>query len=184
VTSNPDAAFALSLAQRLTSDLAEYARAAAKPGAQAEAAFPLAPDDQPLVEYDRRITDADLRLATRSRYVSSHYADAVEAGVKALNEIVRARSGSSLDGDPLMTSVFSEKSPKLRLNRLRSDSDRSQQRGHMMMCQAVVAAWRNPRAHSSKVEDSPSATVRMLEHIQHLIEVTNHATRTRTPRKP
>jgi uncharacterized protein (TIGR02391 family) len=115
--------------------------------------------------------------------VSGHYADAVEAAVKALNECVRERSGSTEDGDSLMTSVFSEKKPKLRVNRMRTDSDRSEQRGHMMMCQGVVAAWRNPRAHSSQFEDSPEKTLMMLEHIQHLIEVTNRATRTRAKRK-
>ena len=76
--------------------------------------------------------------------------------MKALNECVHERSGSSEDGDALMTSVFSEKWPKLRLNRLRTDGDRSEQRGHMTMCQAVVAAWRNPRAHSSSFEDTPA----------------------------
>ena len=132
-----------------------------------------------MAEYDRRIIDQDLRAATRSRFVSKHYADAVESGVKALNECVRAKSGSTLDGDSLMTNVFSVQTPVLRLNRLRSDSDKSEQRGHMMMCQAVVAAWRNPRAHSSQVEDSPDKAIMMLEQLQHLMEITRSAVRTR-----
>jgi uncharacterized protein (TIGR02391 family) len=139
--------------------------------------------DNPLAEYDRRITDQDLRLATRSRFGAPHYSDAIEAGVKALNECVRKRSGSREDGDGLMTSVFSVKEPKLRVNRLRSDSERSEQRGHMMLCQGVVAAWRNPRAHSNQVNDSPDMALMMLELIQHLIEVTKGATKTRVSRK-
>lgn len=135
-----------------------------------------------MVDYDLRITDARLRTATRSRFASAHYADAVEAGVKALNECVRARSGSTLDGDSLMTSVFSVSKPKLRINRLRSESERSEQRGHMMMCQGVVAAWRNPRAHSSRFDDSPEAALAMLEHLQQLINITMSATRTRKKR--
>ncbi len=137
-----------------------------------------------LAEYDRRVVNSRLRSATRTRFLSGHYADAVESGVKALNECVRARSGSKEDGDGLMTSVFSEKKPKLRLNRLRTDSDRSEQRGHMMMCQGVVAGWRNPRAHSTGHEDSPESALAMLEHIEYLMRVTEAATRTRQSRQP
>ncbi len=181
VASNSDAGFSLRLARKLVSDLAAFAVSATM-GSPSDRADRLpAAEATPLVkEYDRRIVDKDLRLATRSRFGSAHYADAVEAGVKVLNEVVRARTGSTLDGDGLMTWAFSEKSPKLRLNRLRSDSDRSQQRGHMMGCQAVVAAWRNPRAHSSNVADSPAEALMMLEHLAHLISVTKAATRART----
>lgn len=177
----------------LTGDLAEYARerrASRNGNAEREQAQVAAepesfdPDEQMIADYDRRITDTDLRTATRSRFVTKHYADAVESGVKALNECVRAKSGSTLDGDSLMTNVFSEKSPVLRLNRLRSDSEKSEQRGHMMMCQAVVAAWRNPRAHSSQVQDQPEKALMMLENIQHLMEKTRTAVRTRGKKKP
>lgn len=164
------------LARTLASEVAEFKQRRSTPTAEPE---PLAPAEEPLAEYDRRITDDDLRTATRSRFVSKHYADAVEAGIKALNECVRSRSGSTLDGDALMTSVFSANDPKLRINRMRSDSDKSEQRGHMMMCQGVVAAWRNPRAHSSQFDDQPVKVLMMLETVQHLIEVTKSATRTR-----
>ncbi len=169
----------IDLAQGLAADLAEFSRPKTKDPAPPAA---LSPEDSLLNDFDRRIIDSDLRTATRSRFISEHYADAVEAGVKVLNECVRAKSGSTEDGDALMTSVFSEKSPKLRINRLRSASDRSEQRGHMMMCQGVVAAWRNPRAHSTEFDDTAEKALMMLEHVQHLIEVTKAATRTRTRR--
>lgn len=172
----------LRVARAIASELAEFANS--EHGASPEDANALLPDSGALADYDRRIVDPDLRAATRSRFVSMHYADAVEAAVKALAECVRARSGSILDGDSLMTQAFSEKNPRLRINRLRSDSDRSEQRGHMMMCQGVVAAWRNPRAHSNQFEDSPENALMMLEHVQHLLEVTKRATRTRMRRAP
>jgi len=134
-------------------------------------------------QFDRRILDPDLRAATRTRFVSGHYADAVEAAVKALNECVRSRSGRSEDGDALMTKVFSLNAPLLRLNRLRSKSEESEQRGHMMLCQGVVAAWRNPRAHSL-VDDHPSRTLMMIESIGDLIATTKGATRTRRRKSP
>jgi uncharacterized protein (TIGR02391 family) len=175
---------AVELAQRLSSELAEYSHgyepSAGQPqGPQDEQQLP--PEDALLVEYDRRILDPDLRLATRSRFVSTHYADAVEAGVKALNECVRTRLGRSEDGDALMTVAFSPNNALLRINKLRSKSDESAQRGHMFLCQGVVGAWRNPRAHSL-IDDSPARTLMMLETIDELIRVTKTATRTRKPK--
>jgi uncharacterized protein (TIGR02391 family) len=134
--------------------------------------------DELLADYDRRIQNPELRTATRSRFQSRHYADAVEAGVKALNERIRARTGRTEDGDPLMTLVFSPTKPLLRINKLRSKADESAQRGHMQLCQGIVAAWRNPRAHSL-TDDDPVRCLMMLENIADLIETTNQAVRTR-----
>ena len=136
------------------------------------------PGDELLAYYDRRIQNPELRAATRSRFQSRHYADAVEAGVKALNERIRARTGRTEDGDPLMTLVFSPTKPLLRINKLRSKADESAQRGHMQLCQGVVAAWRNPRAHAL-TDDDPTRCLMMLETIADLIETTNQAVRTR-----
>ncbi|MFI6833192.1 TIGR02391 family protein [Kribbella sp. NPDC050241] len=172
----------IQLAQRIAGDVAEFSRPTAGGRIESIEQTPLDPAELLLAEYDRRVIDTDLRAATRSRFISAHYADAIEASVKALNECVRGRTGLALDGDGLMTTAFSVGNPLLRLNRLRSDSDKSEQRGHMMMCQGVVAAWRNPRAHSSQFEDSPLNTIMMLEHVQHLMSVTKAATRSRRRR--
>lgn len=175
----------LKLAQQISSDLAEFAEA--KTPAQAEpqqvAEARLSPNDELLAEYDRRILDPDLRTATRTRFVSKHYADAVEAGVKALNELVRRRTGRTEDGDELMAAVFSPKGALLRINNLRSKSDQSAQRGHMLLCQGVVSAWRNPRAHTL-TDDSPARALMMLELVDDLLQITKKATRTRRPKGP
>lgn len=141
-----------------------------------------ADDGDPLADFDRRIVDADLRAATRSRFASDHFADAVEAGVKALSECVRARTGRTEDGDPLMTLAFSPNAPLLRINKGRTKSDESEQRGHMHLCQGVVGAWRNPRAHAL-VDDEPGRALMMLETIDALMETTKAATRTRRRRR-
>lgn len=177
VASSGSAAESLRLGRILAGEFAKFAEPS-RSSVEAVEALPTL--DTSLAAFDVRITDDDLRRATRSRFDSGHYADAVEAGIKALNECVRAKSGSTEDGDSLMTSVFSPNKPKLRINRLRSESEKSEQRGHMMLCQGVVAAWRNPRAHSSQITDSPEMALAMLELIQHLMAVTKSATRTRS----
>lgn len=162
--------------KQISADLAEYAVPARAAPTAAEPT--LLPGDDLLAEYDRRILDPDLREATRSRFTSEHYADAVEAGAKALNECIRRRTGRTEDGDGLMTLVFSPQSPLLRINSMRSRSEQTAQRGHMLLCQGVVAAWRNPRAHAL-TDDQPARCLMMLETIGDLIETTKAAVRTR-----
>jgi uncharacterized protein (TIGR02391 family) len=170
---------------RLASGIAESLQAWSIPPEDEETHVP--PDEAGpdfLAEYDRRVTDSDLVAATRLRFANGHYSDAVVHGVIALNECVRSRSGRSEDGDDLMTIVFSQNGPLLRLNELRSKNDRSEQRGHMCLCQGVVGAWRNPRAHQH-IEDEPPRALMMLELLDDLIRTTKAAKRTRkSSRKP
>jgi uncharacterized protein (TIGR02391 family) len=77
-----------------------------------------------------------------------------------------------------MTVAFSPSKPLLRINKLKSKADESAQRGHMQLCQGVVAAWRNPRAHAL-TDDDPARCVMMLETIGDLIETIKQAVRTR-----
>ena len=44
----------------------------------------------------------------------------------------------------------------------------------MFLCQGVIGAWRNPRAHSL-LDDSPARAVMMLETIESLISTTKAA---------
>lgn len=169
--SDPQLSEVVGLARGIAEELTDLAPPA-RPAADAEAEFDW------VAEFDRRVVDPDLRAATRTRFVTGHYTDAVEAAVKALNECVRTRSGRSEDGDSLMTKAFSPNAPLLRLNRLWSKSDESEQSGHMLLFQGVVAAWRNPRAHSL-VDDHPSRALMMIESIGDLITTTKGATRTR-----
>ena len=48
----------------------------------------------------------------------------------------------------------------------------------MQLCQGVIAAWRNPRAHSI-LDDEPGRALVMLATIDELMAVTRAATRTR-----
>ena len=177
----PDFSGIVAVANGIASSLESWRFAEGEPGYPDDGAE--YPDDPELVQqFDLRINDADLVAATRSRFATEHYADAVESGVKALNQLVRDRSGRAEDGDDLMTIVFSKNGALLRLNELRSKNDESEQRGYMLLCQGVVGAWRNPRAHKL-IDDEPARALMMLEVIDDLMRTTRLATRTRKKRK-
>lgn len=82
-----------------------------------------------------------------------------------------------------MTLVFSPNDPLLRINSGRSQSDQSEQRGHMFLCQGAVSAWRNPRAHTL-IDDSPARALMVLETLNDLIVTTKAATQTGRRRAP
>ena len=171
----------VSLARKLAAELSDLRQPPAASGIDEETGDRDSPD--PAADFDRRVVDPDLRSATRTRFLTNHYADAVESGVKALCECIRSRTGRTEDGDQLMTLAFSPNSPLLRVNRGQSQNDQSEQRGHMFLCQGVVGAWRNPRAHAL-VEDSPARALMMLETLNDLIATTKAATQTQDHRAP
>ena len=91
-------------------------------------------------------------------YRDGHHANAIEDAMKALNDLVRLRSGvDNVDGTKLMEHVFSPNKPVLKFKALANDSDRDEQRGYMMMFSGAVVGLRNPRAHRLIKDDAERA---------------------------
>jgi uncharacterized protein (TIGR02391 family) len=129
------------------------------------------------------VDDDELRGYVRQLFVDGHYAKAVEEGFIFLNNLVRRRAGmvnvSSPDAS-VMTTAFSEKSPKLRLSHnLRTQSGRDRQLGYMLMFQGATIGVRNPRAHTEGHPDDPRNALELLAFCNHLVRTTREAIRTR-----
>lgn len=116
------------------------------------------PEGQALQAFQGLDLHPEIDRATGVLYRNGHYANAIEDAVKALNALVRLRSGiENLDGTKLMEHVFSPKKPVLSFNQLADDSDHDEQRGYMMMFSGAVVGLRNPRAHKLIKDDSERA---------------------------
>jgi uncharacterized protein (TIGR02391 family) len=91
----------------------------------------------------------------QARFLTGHYADAVEAALKALNVEVRnlaaARGCAPLDGPALMHTAFSPKNPVIVLADLSTQSGKDMQQGYMEMFAGAMSAIRNPKAHDNIV---------------------------------
>lgn len=87
------------------------------------------------------------------RFTTGHFADAVEAALKALNTEVRslavARGATPMDGAALMHTVFSVKAPVIVLADLSTQSGKDMQQGYMEMFAGAMSAIRNPKAHDN-----------------------------------
>ena len=88
-------------------------------------------------------------------YRDGHYPNAVYDASKALNNLVKERSGRhDMDGASLMRTVFSRNSPVLAFSELVDQSDLDEQEGMMHLYEGVALGIRNPRGHEFP-EDTP-----------------------------
>jgi len=116
----------------------------------------------------------EIARASSKLFLDGHYANAVEASVKALNGLVRLRSGLENDGSALMEKAFSPNNPILKFNDLSSQSDKDEQRGYMMMFSGAVAGLRNPRAHGF-VSDKPERALEFVAFVSLLAKLLDEA---------
>jgi len=136
-------------------------------------------DDQKVIKaYSNLDLHPEIARAASALYIDGHYANAIVDAVIALNNLVRLRSGSVLDGDKLMTSVFSAENPVLQFNDLADQSDKDEQRGFMMMFAGAVAGLRNPRAHKL-IKDDPERALEFIAYISLLAKLLDGAKKMR-----
>lgn len=132
--------------------------------------------------YNNLVTSKALRDTTRKLFVDGHYARAVEEAYKCLNNTVKAKSGLSMDGQDLMNQAFSLKNPVLKLSALKTDSQKDEQLGYMLILGGCMTGIRNPRAHEHQLWDLPDVALEMLAWANHLMRVVGRAKRARKRR--
>lgn len=102
-----------------------------------------------------------VQVVSLERFANGHYADAVEAAMKALNnevrKIAKARGAPEMDGVQLMHTAFSPSKPVIVLGDLSTQSGRDTQQGFMEMFAGAMSAIRNPKAHDNVVISSERA---------------------------
>ena len=113
---------------------------------------------RPLRAYEALELHPEIERAAGQLFRDGHYSNAVEDAVKALNALVRLRSGvDDKDGVKLMQAVFSAKAPILKFNDLNDESDANEQKGFMDLYCGAVTGLRNPRAHKILTDSSEEA---------------------------
>jgi uncharacterized protein (TIGR02391 family) len=120
--------------------------------------------------------------AASELYLGGHYANAIEDAVKALNNLVRLKSGLDEDGSRLMQRAFGGTDPLLRFNDLADEPDKDEQTGFMMMFSGAVAGLRNPRAHKL-IEDDAERALEFIAFISLLAKLLDSATKQPRPKR-
>lgn len=132
---------------------------------------------KPIKAYEGLELHPQIAKVASGLYKDGHYANAVEDAVKALNSLVRLNSGiDDKDGTQLMETVFSPKSPVLKLNELVDQSDIDEQKGFMNLFSGAVSGLRNPRAHKI-IKDDPEMALEFIAFVSLLAKFTDKATK-------
>lgn len=101
--------------------------------------------------FDARAFHDAVVSSGRPLFVDGYPREAVESATRILLDLVKKRTGLTIDGEDLVNLVFSEKNPLLRLNDGKTETERSEQRGAGFLAKTIVALLRNPNAHEYRV---------------------------------
>jgi len=100
--------------------------------------------------------------ASRSRFRSGHYTDAIFSALKCIEILVRAKSGLKESGTDLMHKVFNEKNPVIKLNKLEEKYEIDEQQGFRFIYAGAMQGIRNPKAHAEVQQEDPYRTLEYL----------------------
>lgn len=121
------------------------------------------------VEKSKTITEAELRvnrfkakLESRNIHskiydycnaelITENYFHSVFEAVKSIAEEIRKRTNLTLDGSELIEKSLSVNSPLLKINRLETETEKSEQKGFANLIKGVFGMFRNTTAHAPKV---------------------------------
>lgn len=106
---------------------------------------------------DKRLWDA-----IQASYVKQDFTHAIQDAFYFLSDLIREKTGLSGDGATLVGQAFGGKSPKLRVNKLQSDSERSVQKGLDQLLRGFYQAIRNPRSHEKHIDTAEDAETIIL----------------------
>ncbi len=117
--------------------------------------------------------------ASRSLFVDGHYAQAILEVFKAVNNFVKKKSGlpqnemRGIHDSQLMAKIFDVKIPIIKLNKLQTDTDISEQEGFKFLFMGATIGIRNPKAHDLCKMKDPYRTLEYLAFASLLLKKTD-----------
>lgn len=115
------------------------------------------------------VLDTRLWQTVQSSYESGNYTGAILDALHFLSDLIREKTGLESDGVALAGQAFGGKSPKLKVNKLQSESDKNVQRGIEQLVRGIYQGIRNPRSHE-KYADSEKDAGAIILFINYLIK--------------
>jgi len=101
----------------------------------------------------------DLWDAVRMNYEKRNFSGAILDSFYFLSDLLRKKSGAEGDGAVLIGQALGGASPKIKLNRLQSESEWNAQKGMEQLLRGFYQAVRNPRSHEKTTDTEEDAQV-------------------------
>lgn len=93
----------------------------------------------------------DVLQFCRAELLADNYFHAVLEASKSIFDKLRARTGFNEDGGALVDRALSGDAPKLAINPLATDSQKSEQKGFANLLKGTYGMFRNPTAHEARL---------------------------------
>jgi uncharacterized protein (TIGR02391 family) len=106
--------------------------------------------------------DERLWQAIQNTYESRNFTGAILDSIYFLSDLIRQKTGLSSDGVALIGQALGGKSPKLKVNKLQSESDWNEQTGLEQLLRGLYQCVRNPRSHEKHVDTPEDADAIIL----------------------
>ena len=108
-----------------------------------------------------------LWLAVSKTYMAGSYSHAILDALSYITELLRERTGLNSDGHTLVGAALGGDSPRLRISKLQTQSERDAQRGLEQILRGLYWGVRNPRAHE-KIQDTKESADAIIYFIDYL----------------
>ncbi|MCK9355368.1 MAG: TIGR02391 family protein [Gallionella sp.] len=116
----------------------------------------------------------DLWGAIAKPYESQVYSGAILEAIHLLSGILRERANIDGDGISLVSQALSGDSPRLRINKFQTETEKNEQRGLEQILRGVYQGIRNPRSHE-QFEDAKETADAIILFINHIVGVISEA---------
>jgi uncharacterized protein (TIGR02391 family) len=127
--------------------------------------------ESPIQLFDKMRFHSKVVEASRELFKDGHYRDAIYRAFVEVNNSVKRRAKSQLDGKKLMSTVFNPDNPIIKLNPLETQTDKDEQEGFMHLFMGAMQGIRNPKAHENIIQNNPYIAIKLIGFASLLIEI-------------
>lgn len=116
--------------------------------------------------------DERLRSAIQSTYTDRNFTGAILDAIYCLSDLIREKTGLASDGVALVGQALGGKAPKIKVNKLETESERNVQAGLEQILRGLYQAVRNPRSHGKHVDkqEDADAIILFINYLIHIID--------------
>lgn len=120
----------------------------------------------------RNEIDVELWEVIQKNYDAENYTGAILDAVFKLTDTIRNKTGLEGDGASLIGQAFGGDDPRIKLNKLQTDSEKDIQRGIQEVLRGIYTGIRNPRSHDAMIDDkvSTDAIIIFINYLLKLID--------------
>ena len=115
---------------------------------------------------------SELWQAIAKTYEAKNFSHAILDAIHFLSDVIREKANVDGDGSALAGQAFGGDTPRLRLSKLQTQSEKDFQKGFEQILRGIYQGIRNPRSHEQVVDtqETADAIVHFINHLLNIIE--------------